>query len=75
MPGWFNAHRPRVERITIIRRASRMNAHRPTPGSAQTKFTWVESGRGVSSRAMTGGGDLSPEASAKVDLSRITSNY
>ena len=29
MPGWSNPHRPRMERITIIRRAGRTNAHRP----------------------------------------------
>ncbi len=59
MPGWFNPHSPRVERITIIRRIGRMNAHRLR--------------RGVSSLAMTGGGDLSPEALAKGET-RVMSN-
>ena len=30
----------------ITRRIGRMNAHRPTPGPAQTKFAWVDSGGG-----------------------------
>ena len=51
-------HPPRVERIIIIRRAGRMNAHRPFCGG------------GVAQSA-TGGGDLSPEALAK-DETQVT---
>ena len=43
----------------------------PPPGPAQTKFVWVEPGRGVSRKARRGVG-LSPKPSAKGGLSRVT---
>ena len=63
LPHQFWQHTPRWEHT---------NAHRPTPGPAQTKFAWVVICGGGGCRALHDGGwGLSPEASAKDDLSPV----
>ena len=61
MSGWFNPHRPRVGRITIIRRIGRTNAHRPR-APRDVSRGWNPGG---GCRAKHDGGGMSPEAMAK----------
>ena len=65
MPGWSNPHSPRMERITIIRRVGRMNAHRPRIHPRKLCLRGARCGGGGCRAKRNGGWGLSPEALAK----------
>ena len=71
--GWSNPHRPRVERITIIRRVGRTNAHRPRIHPRKLCLRGARCGGGGCRAKRDGGWVLSSEASAKNET-RVTSN-
>ena len=67
--GWFNPHRPRVEKIIIIGRIGRMNAHRPRAPRKHSLRGWNPGG-GVSRPARRGVGLIR----APLSVRRSTNN-